>query len=161
MKKWSFAIAAFALLALACNNDAQNAGKKDLMSTSLVTNPHTANGIDTAVMKGLPSLDFTDTSHAFGNMHEGEVVTYDFAFKNSGNGPLIISSASGSCGCTVADFPKDAVLPGQGGIIKVKFNSAGKFGHNEKIVTITSNARQGTRHLYIQADIATDKKPNQ
>ncbi len=64
----------------------KDAGKKQgdndstLLSTSLVNNPHTAGGLDTAAMSTMATMDFTDTFHNFGTVHEGETVVYEFDF---------------------------------------------------------------------------------
>jgi len=125
----------------------------DKLSTSLVSNPHTASGLDTVAAEMKPVMMFTDTTHSFGKIHEGEVVSHEFNFTNNGKTPLVISSASGSCGCTVPEYPKDPILPGQSASLKVTFNSAGKSGHQEKSVTLTTNTIEGRRMLYIQAEV--------
>lgn len=139
------------------NTDADKSKKTDLLPTSLVNNPNTAKGIDTAIMNSKPTMDFVDTFHAFGSMHEGETVTYSFAFKNNGKNPLVISNAVGSCGCTVADYDRDPIPPGTNGVMKVLFNSTGKTGHQEKSVEITTNAKRGTHVLYITAEVVPQK----
>ncbi|OSZ79623.1 hypothetical protein CAP35_08950 [Chitinophagaceae bacterium IBVUCB1] len=143
----------------ACKENSGNTDGK--LSADLVNNPASAEGVDAKTLSELPTMDFTDTMHNFGNMKEGEVVTYDFEFKNNGKKPLIISSANGSCGCTAPDYPHDPIKPGETGIIKVKFNSAGKPNHQEKSVTISTNSARGTHMLYIKADVeAGEKDPN-
>ncbi len=142
------------LLALAaCNNTNPAPEDKNKLSTSLVNNPATANGVDTVAAAMKPTMDFKDTVHNFGTMHEGELVEYEFSFTNNGKTPLLITSAVGSCGCTVPEYPKDAVQPGKSAIMKVTFNSAGKMGHQEKSVTIHANTVQNIQMLYIKADV--------
>lgn len=84
-----------------------------------------------------PVMSFSELEHNFGTIKQGEVVTYEFRFKNSGKEPLIINNATGSCGCTVPDWPKEPIRPGGEGVIKVTFNSSGKMGMQDKTVTIT------------------------
>ena len=129
---------------------------KDLLSTDLVSNPNSAQGIDSAVAKELPTMDFTDSVHNFGNINEGEKATFDFEFTNNGKTPLIISDAKGSCGCTVADYPRDPIAPGEGSKIKVVFNSDGKTGHQEKSVSITTNTNRSVHMLYFKGDVKAD-----
>jgi hypothetical protein len=129
-----------------------------MLSTSLIENPRTAAGMDSAKAKKMPTMDFKDTLHNFTTIKEGEMVTYDFDFMNSGKSPLIISSATGSCGCTIAEYPHDPVLPGKGGTIKVIFNSTAKFGHQEKSVTLSTNTIRGLYLLYIQGDVIGTKE---
>ncbi|RZK75868.1 MAG: DUF1573 domain-containing protein [Pedobacter sp.] len=69
------------------------------------------------------------------------LISYDFKFKNTGKEPLIIKDALATCGCTVPEIPKEPILPGAEGILKVVFNSAGKpAGPLRKQVTVSSNA---------------------
>lgn len=142
-----------------CNNsEAPQENKKELLSTDLVNNPRSAEGMDTAAFNALPTMDFKDTMHDFGTMHEGEVSTYDFEFKNNGKNPLIISSATGSCGCTVPSYSREPIQPGQSSTMKVQFNSTGKIGHQEKSVTISTNSKRGTHMLYIKAEVPNEEK---
>jgi hypothetical protein len=66
---------------------------------------------------------------------------------------LIINNASGSCGCTVPEYPHEPIAPGKSGVLKVKFHSADKLGHQEKSVIVTTNSSKGTHMLYIKADV--------
>jgi len=155
MKKYFLAISILSLAA--CNQgsskQAANSLDSNALSTSLVSNAHTASGIDTAEMNKMPSMDFKDTLHDFGSIHEGEVIEYDFDFVNNGKSPLLISGATGSCGCTVANYPQDPIPAGKGGTIKVKFNSTGKSGHQEKSVEVNSNSKYGLKTLYIKGEV--------
>lgn len=141
------------LFLAACGGQKQG-GNDTQLSTSLVNNPRSASGIDTVAAAMKPVMEFRDTLHNFGNIKENEVVSCDFAFTNTGKTPLIITSASGSCGCTVPDFPHEPILPGQAAIMKVTFNSSGKQGHQEKSVTIVANTVRNVHMLYIQAEVA-------
>lgn len=144
----------FSLLILAaCSDSKKNVDDKKGLS-ALVNNPYSANGMDTVAAAQKPTMDFKDTLHSFGMIHEDEIVQYEFAFTNNGKTPLVISSAAGSCGCTVPDYPRDPVQPGKSAVIKVTFNSANKSGHQEKSVTISANTLRNTHKLYIQAEIA-------
>lgn len=64
--------------------------------------------------------------------------TRELKFKNTGNEPLIITNAKGSCGCTVPDWPKEPIMPGQTGVIKIKYDTS-RSGSINKSVTITTN----------------------
>lgn len=101
----------------------------------------------------LPQLTFAKESHDFGTINEGEIVETQFKFTNTGEGPLIISSAQGSCGCTVPEYPNEPVAPGEEGIIKVSFNSSGKPNQQSKTVTLTTNAVPSTKVLTITANV--------
>ena len=84
---------------------------------------------------------FTNDIFNFGEIKKGDVVTHNFTFKNTGKEPLIIKDALATCGCTVPEIPKEPILPGAEGVLKVVFNSAGKpAGPLRKQVTVSSNA---------------------
>ena len=100
-----------------------------------------------------PQFKFDAEEYNFGSISSGESVTYEFVFTNTGTEPLIISNASGSCGCTVPVFPKEPILKNQKGKIKVTFNSSGKVGMQDKTVSITSNAIQNPMTLHIKGNV--------
>ncbi|MCX7728589.1 MAG: DUF1573 domain-containing protein [Bacteroidia bacterium] len=107
----------------------------------------------------LPIIDFEEEEHDFGKIVQGEKVQYDFTFKNVGKGNLIISNAAASCGCTIADFPKEPIPPNQSGKIKVEFNSEGKSGYVEKTITVVTNCEPNTKILKIKVDIVEPQSP--
>ncbi|MFT3794261.1 DUF1573 domain-containing protein [Flavobacterium sp.] len=98
-------------------------------------------------------LTFDKKEHNFGTIKQGDVVTYTFKFKNTGGSDLIISNAVGSCGCTVPEYPKTPIKPGESADMKVSFNSAGKFGNQQKTVTVAANTESGKETLTIKANI--------
>ncbi len=87
----------------------------------------------------LPEFDFSSETFDFGAISEGEVVEHIFSFTNTGEAPLIIQSASASCGCTVPSYSKDPVPVGGTGEIAVRFNSKGKKGNQAPTITVTAN----------------------
>jgi hypothetical protein len=89
----------------------------------------------------------------FGTLDEGEKVEHLFKFTNTSNNPLTISNARGSCGCTVPEWPKEPIAPGEKGEIKVKFDSKGKKGVQSKTVTLTANTIPGNTILTIKSDV--------
>ena len=100
-----------------------------------------------------PVMKFTETSHDFGTITDGEVVSHTFEFTNTGEGDLIITEAVTSCGCTVPEYPKHPVKPGEKGKIEVKFNSAGKKGLDKKTVTLVANTVPPNNAIEIQATV--------
>ncbi len=102
-------------------------------------------------------LKFQEESHNFGSVPEGPQAEYDFAFKNTGGTPVIISDAHGSCGCTVASFSKEPVLPGSKGTIHVIYNTAGRPGAIQKEVFVRSNADQPLITLHIAGSVTPKK----
>jgi hypothetical protein len=85
-------------------------------------------------------LTLEKNTHDFGDITQGDVVEQVFKFTNTGNQPLIISEIRTSCGCTTPIFPKNPIMPGASGEIKVGFNSAGKSNKQTKVLPIISNA---------------------
>lgn len=154
-RNFSFSLMCLVVMAGACNDsNADMKGRKDLIDPAkIVHNPRTLNGISKEEAASLPVLTFADTTHNFGTINEGEKVTYEFAFRNDGKRPLLIEGAEGSCGCTVADYPREPIAPGAAGKMKVIFSSAGKQGHQEKDVAVNANTERGIYHLHIEADV--------
>lgn len=103
--------------------------------------------------KNGPRFVFEEDTYNFGDIQQGKKVEHIFSFKNSGNQPLAISNIITTCGCTAPSWPKDPVQPGKEGEIKVIFNSAGKIGKQNKIITILSNSVNGRDRITIQANV--------
>ena len=87
-----------------------------------------------------PQITFQESEFNFGDLKQGEKVEHVFTFKNTGTAPLVLSNVLTTCGCTASEWPKEPVAPGKTAQIKVTFNSAGKMGVQNKVVTIVSNA---------------------
>lgn len=108
--------------------------------------------------KKAPRFQFTEgETHDFGTLAEGPDAEYVFKFKNTGKQPLIITNASASCGCTVPSWPKEPILPGKMGEMKVTFHTAGKGGQPfDKTVYINSNAAsdKDRYELHIKGTVA-------
>lgn len=101
----------------------------------------------------LPKFEFSSESYDFGKIKQGEKVKFSFKFKNTGATPLIISSASASCGCTVPSYPEDPIAPGAEAVIDVEFDSNGKLGMQTKTVTLVANTIPNTKVLYLRGEI--------
>ncbi len=106
-----------------------------------------------AVDKNAPDLKFDIETYDFGTIKQGDKVTHDFDFVNTGKEPLVISQATGSCGCTVPQWPKEPVTKGSKSTIHVEFNSTGKMGMQDKTVTITSNSKSGQKILHLKGNV--------
>lgn len=81
-----------------------------------------------------------------GTIKEGQTPEISWRFKNTGDKPLIIENASGTCGCTIAEKPTEPVMPGKEGTIKARFNSEGRLGPNTKTVMVLANTNKGKEH---------------
>ncbi len=145
-----FFSAIIALSITGCRNSSSQNGENSVTSDA-IKNPNTANGeSDTSSM---PKFSFTEEIHDFGRIIQGEKVSYSFKFKNVGKSELVISNAKGSCGCTIADYPKTPISPNGEGSIDVTFNTEGKKGYQNKTVTIVANTEPNTKILTIKAQI--------
>jgi hypothetical protein len=136
-------------LLLSCNNH------KGKVPADVVHNPITASG--DANMNSLPVMEFNETVHDFGTVIEGETVTYSFKFKNTGGSDLLISNVSASCGCTATEFTKEAVKPGDEGIVTVSFNSKRRNGFQNKSITVAANTQPNKTVLRIKAKVMSPK----
>jgi hypothetical protein len=100
-----------------------------------------------------PKIEFTKETHDYGTIKYGADGTCTFEFKNTGNAPLIISNAKGSCGCTVPEWPKEPIAPGAKAKITVKYDTK-RPGAINKSVTITSNAvNEPTKVIRIKGNV--------
>ena len=86
------------------------------------------------------SMIMLDSTYDFGKVTDGEKVTLNYRFRNTGDKPLIIASAVASCGCTVPEKPEEPIKPGETGILKVVFNSEGRVGPAHPALRVSSNA---------------------
>jgi len=107
-------------------------------------------------------ITWEKTSHDFGDISQGDKVEQTFSFTNTGSTPLIITNVEVTCGCTTPKgWPRDPVAPGGKGEILIAFNSAGKYGKQNKVVTIVSNATNAeVVQLTFSANVLEKKSPN-
>jgi hypothetical protein len=141
------------LLVGACKKSASSDKRVEEINTEggvseIIRNPVSADGMldSTKVAK----LTFLETTYDFGEIQEGEVAEHVFQFTNTGKVPLIISDARSTCGCTVPEWSKEPILPGENSEIKVRFNSTNKSGQQNKPVTITANTYPAETIVYIK-----------
>lgn len=96
---------------------------------------------------------FAQEEHDFGRVTEGEKVGWYFKYKNEGDSDLIIKRASASCGCTVPEFDRKPLAPGEESTLKVIYDSRGRSGLEIKTVTIESNAENHLVRLKLKAEV--------
>ena len=146
MKKLLAIIAASTLI-LACNqNDAKGSATQG--STANATN-------DSASFTSIEWID--SVQQDLGKITEGQTPEITWHFKNTGDKPLVIENASGTCGCTIAEKPNEPVLPGEEGTIKAKFNSEGRVGPNTKQLVVTANTKNKKEH-FLGFTVIVEKK---
>lgn len=116
-------------------------------NAQLIRNPASADGLTDTTQ--LAKITFEEQLFDFGEAKEGTVVTHIFKFKNTGATPLIISDARSTCGCTIPEWSKEPIEPGQASAITVRFNTQGKADMQRKPVTITANTYPSETKVYL------------
>jgi hypothetical protein len=132
---------------IACNEDASS--KIDTSKQKKQTEV----SLDQVDTQTDAQMEFEEVEWNFGEINQGESVEYAFNFTNTGSDPLIITSAKGSCGCTVPVWPREPVAPGESGVIDVKFNSKGKKGKQNKRVTLITNMVPSQKVLTVKGQV--------
>ena len=138
------------LLITSCNKSKE----KGEISSDLINNPATASS-KTKNSKKMPEITFEKTTHDFGEIVQGEIVSYAFKFTNTGKRELIISNIVPSCGCTVPKFPKRPIKPNESDFIVIIFDSKGRKNNFFKNVSIFANTIPDMKKLYIKGFIIT------
>ncbi|MES3017113.1 MAG: DUF1573 domain-containing protein [Bacteroidota bacterium] len=144
MKKIILSLACVALLASCSNQEPKQSATTETETTATASATAPADA---------PVFKFVKESYDFGQITDGEKVSYDFKFTNIGKTPLIVTSATATCGCTVPDYPKEPIAPGAEGVIKVVFDSTGKPGMQNKVITITANTVPEITQLNILGNV--------
>ncbi|WP_448518133.1 DUF1573 domain-containing protein [Rhodoflexus sp.] len=137
MKKHVFFTLAFALMVSVVSfaQNTQNAANKSVAQNT-----------------NMAAFQWDKTTFDFGNIPQNQPVTASFKFKNTGKVPLVITSAQGSCGCTVPNWPKEPIAPGESAEIKATFNAAAPGAFN-KTVSITANVEGGVAVLTLKGNV--------
>ena len=106
----------------------------------------------------ITTLKFEETVYDFGKVVEGTKVTQVFTFTNTGQEPLVLTNALGSCGCTVPKWPREPIRPGETASITVEFNSKNKIGQRNQKVTITANTEPPQTYLYLKGEVLASEE---
>lgn len=107
-----------------------------------------------------PVITWKESTYDFGDIRQGDKVEHTYVFTNTGNQPLIITNVQVTCGCTTPKgFPRDPIAPGESGEITVAFNSAGKVGKHNKVVTVISNSVGKTNQISFSTNILRPENP--
>ena len=141
--KFLFSLAIVALLS-ACASDT-SANEKTSEGTASQSDEAATEKVfkNYEMTKGSADIKFAVEKHDFGEVKKGEKVPYSFAFVNSGDQPLLITNARGSCGCTIPFYPKEPIKPGEEGKIDVTVDTERKTAGKTftVFVTVESNAK--------------------
>lgn len=108
--------------------------------------------------KPIAEILFEELEYDFGTITSGEKVKRTYTFTNTGEVPLVLTNAKGSCGCTVPSWPAEPILPGETGTIEVTFDSKNKSGRQSKRVTITANTNPAQTFLTIKGDLVKSEE---
>lgn len=148
-----------------CNTEAKRADTADTQVNANVqttSQPSTGASVQ-SVAADAPVMTFEKTNWDFGTIQEGDVVKHTYTFTNTGKSPLIIQNATAQCGCTVPDWTRTPVAPGEKGELRVEFNSKGKAGVQSKSVTITANTQPEINQVMlkgvVESGVASMKGP--
>jgi len=106
-----------------------------------------------------PKIVFAESSFDFGEIVQGDRVEHVFEFENVGTEPLILSNVRTTCGCTAPEWPREPIAPGTSSSVKVVFNSTGKMGMQNKVITVMSNAVNSPARVKIVTNVLS-AKPN-
>jgi len=161
-------VAVASMLAVACKNDKVANATQEAPAITPGSTTQSATAAPPAAVPVGPTttLSFVESEFDFGEIQEGEKITHEYHFTNTGKEPLVISKAVGSCGCTVPDWPREPIASGEKGVIKVQYDSRGKGklasegGKAEnKRVTITANTEPANTYLTIKGKVIKPDAP--
>lgn len=155
----SFPVANTGSAAIQANNNTEGLTPNNL-------EPNINNNFSTTVDNGQPNeitpipanqkltrMSFGQYLHDFGTIKQNSTNTYAFKFTNTGDEPLLITNAVGSCGCTVPNYPKEPIAPGKSATIDVEYKPGTQSGTQDKKVTVTANTDPSTTTLTIKANV--------
>lgn len=131
------------LILLACGEEGKDGRSvkeirpEDKRIADMIRTPISADGNADTV--NVAKISFEQREFNFGTVKEGEIVEMDFVFTNSGRIPLLIADARSTCGCTVPEWPKDPIEPGDSGKITVKFNTTDRQYEQNRPISLIAN----------------------
>jgi hypothetical protein len=105
-----------------------------------------------------PEIKFEKTVHDYGNIMKGDNGSCEFKFTNIGKTNLILTNVRSSCGCTVSQWPREPIAPGESSAITVRYNTQ-RVGVISKSVTVESNAINNQVVLRIKGNVANPPAP--
>ena len=113
------------------------------------------NAKDKAVVYQAETVKWNKTTHNFGTISMGPKADVIFKFTNTGNTPITIKSANPSCGCTISDFTRTPVLPGEKGEVKASYTTEGHPGNFQKTINVVFD-NGTTQTLTIEGIVSTE-----
>lgn len=115
--------------------------------------------IATAIYAQKPVAFCEKSTHFFKEVVEtGGPVTHTFIIKNIGKGPLVLTQAEASCGCTTPAWTRKPIPAGQTGTVKVTFDPKGQPGSFFKTISVYNNSSKKPLMLYIRGTVVAAKE---
>jgi Protein of unknown function (DUF1573) len=105
-----------------------------------------------AQVKFVDHIKFKTEEHDFGKIKQGVPVTYDFAISNIGKTPVVVESATATCGCTTPVKPEQPIMPGDANKITAGFNAAA-LGLFNRPITIKLAGVDETKVIIIKGEV--------
>ncbi|NJN27670.1 MAG: DUF1573 domain-containing protein [Cyclobacteriaceae bacterium] len=164
----TFTIAVSMVLVFACTSKKQENNIKSLErriaelenKSNTTTQNESAGSDEESNMSEYAQMTFEMTEYDFGSVKEGDIVDYTFKFTNTGENMLVISKATATCGCTVPEWPKEPIKPGESGEIRVKFDSKGRKDLQTKYVNINANTKPEVTRLKLSGNVVSNEDSN-
>ena len=107
--------------------------------------------------KPAAKLEFEEVIYAFDEIQQGDKEEHVFKCTNTGDAPLVLTNIATSCGCTAPEWPREAIEPGESNEVLITFNSTGKMGIQNKVITVFSNAENPQVKLKITGNVIPKK----
>ena len=144
----------FAILVQSCLNKTDKEAKPPVGATQTGSNSTTTAVVDSA---NFTSIQWIDSTKSMGTIKEGDILKINYRFKNTGSKPLIIEKVQPGCGCTIADYPKEPIGPGQEGEVKAEFDSHAKEGFQKKNISVFANTATHSYTLFFDVTVEKPK----
>lgn len=103
-------------------------------------------------------IEFAYETIDYGTIENNSDGNREFKFTNTGKTPLVISNATGSCGCTVPTWPKEAIAPGESAAIKVHYDTKRTGAFNKSITLVSNAVNVPTKILHIKGNVNAPKE---
>ena len=144
MKNLLIVLLSTSFFAVSCGNGSQEGSQGNFDSAAETAAIDTANA---------PIVYQESDTYSFGEVKEGEKVSHEYSFTNTGKTPLIINSVRASCGCTTPYYPKHPIKPGEEFTIDVVFDTSNQPGLQHKVITMESNAYPSQTIFHLKGEV--------
>jgi hypothetical protein len=152
MKNLLFLLLSSSFLVASCGNNAQEGSQESSSNVQTANTELSGSSLEIDTANAAIVYMETDT-YNFGEVKEGEKVSHEYAFKNTGKTPLIINSVRASCGCTTPYYPKQPINPGEEFTIDVVFDTSNQPGMQHKVISMESNAYPSQTIFHLKGEV--------